>query len=81
MNPTQANLKGQTAYFWFGTACLAILWTCFRLPEMRGRTYEELNVMFHERVPARNFASWQGDAYDNELTRKEKKLEGEVDAS
>lgn len=78
INPTEANLKGETAYFWFGTACLAILWTYFRLPECRGRTYEELNVMFHEKVPAREFASWQGDAYDNGLTRKEKKIEDEM---
>ncbi|KAF2161413.1 hypothetical protein M409DRAFT_69770 [Zasmidium cellare ATCC 36951] len=75
INPTEGGLKGQTAYFWFGTACLAIMWTYFRLPECRGRTYEELNVMFHEKVPARKFASWEGDAYDNELTRRKAKLD------
>lgn len=69
INPTEANLKGRTAYVWFGTACLAIWWTYFRLPECQGRTYEELDVMFHERLPARNFASWKGDAYDNDLSR------------
>lgn len=68
INPTEANLKGKTAYFWFGTACLAAIWAFFRLPECRGRTYEELDVMFHQKVPARKFATWEVDAYDNELT-------------
>lgn len=75
INPTEANLKGGTAYFWFGTACIAIVWTYFRLPECRGRTYEELNVMFHEIVPARQFASWKGDAYDNDLTKRRKSVD------
>ena len=57
------------------TLCNKILaWRTFlRLPECKGRTYEELNVMFHEKVPARKFAEWQGDAYDNEMTRRERK--------
>lgn len=71
INPTEANLKGKTAYFWFGTAFLACVWSFFRLPECRGRTYEELDVMFHQKIPARMFASWQGDAYEGELGGKE----------
>ncbi|KAK5129742.1 hypothetical protein LTR08_002918 [Meristemomyces frigidus] len=67
INPTEANLKGKTAYFWFGTAVLASVWAFFRLPECAGRTYEELDVMFHQNVPTRKFASWQVDAYDHEL--------------
>lgn len=70
INPTEANLKGKTAYFWFGTAFLAAVWAFFRLPEARGRTYEELDVMFHRKVPARKFATYKVDAYDNELTGK-----------
>ncbi|KAF7198503.1 Maltose permease MAL31 [Pseudocercospora fuligena] len=72
INPTEANLKGKTAYFWFGTAFLACIWTYFRLPECRGRTYEELDVMFAQKVPARKFATWQVDAYDNEIIDESK---------
>ena len=67
INPTEANLKGKTAYFWFGTAVLASIWAFFRLPECRGRTYEELDVMFHKKVPTRSFSSWHVDAYNDEL--------------
>ena len=41
------------------------------MSQARGRTYEELDVMFHQKVPARKFASYSVDAYDNELTGKE----------
>ena len=34
INPTEANLKGQTAYFWFATAFCALVWAFFRLPEV-----------------------------------------------
>lgn len=34
INPTEANLKGETAYFWFATAFCALVWAFFRLPEV-----------------------------------------------
>jgi SP family general alpha glucoside:H+ symporter-like MFS transporter len=71
INPTEADLKGRAAYVWFGTAALAVLWTFFRLPECGGRTYEELDAMFHDKVPTREFSSWDGDAYENDSTTKE----------
>lgn len=71
INPTEANLKGKTAFFWFATALLAAIWAFFRLPECRGRTYEELDIMFHQKVPARKFASYHVDAYDHELVKGE----------
>lgn len=69
ISPKGRDLRGKTAFFWVGASWIAIVWTYFRLPECKGRTYEELDVMFHEKVPARKFASWKGDAYDNDLTR------------
>lgn len=63
LNPTSGNWKGKTAFFWFGTAVFASTWTYFRLPECRGRTYEELDILFQKGVSARNFASYKVDAY------------------
>ncbi|TKA67485.1 hypothetical protein B0A55_08596 [Friedmanniomyces simplex] len=71
INPTEGNLKGKTAYFWFATCFLTTVWAFFRLPECRGRTYEELDIMFHQKVPARKFASYEVDAYDIELVKGE----------
>lgn len=58
INPGNANLKGKTAFIWFGTALPTLIWAFFRLPETKGRTYEELDVMFEKDVPARKFASY-----------------------
>lgn len=68
INPTEGNLKGKTAYFWFGTATLTTLWAYFRLPECRGRTYEELDILFSRKVSARKFSAEVVDAYNDELT-------------
>jgi SP family general alpha glucoside:H+ symporter-like MFS transporter len=38
-------------------------WSFFRLPEAKGRTYEELDLLFQKKVPARKFASTHVDPY------------------
>lgn len=32
-----------------------VVWAYFRLPEMKGRTYRELDILFERGVPARKF--------------------------
>ncbi|CAG8956729.1 hypothetical protein HYFRA_00012273 [Hymenoscyphus fraxineus] len=63
LNPTELNLKGKTGYVWFSTACVMLVWIYFRLPECKGRTYEELDDLFIRGVSARNFASTKVDVY------------------
>ncbi|KAK8031323.1 hypothetical protein PG990_001057 [Apiospora arundinis] len=55
--------KGKCGFFWGGTAFLVFLWSYFRLPEIKGRTYEELDILFTNKVPARKFAGTHVDAY------------------
>ena len=61
LNPSQANWKGKTGFFFAGTCFLSLVWTYFRLPEMKDRTYEELDILFQRKIPARKF----GNAYVN----------------
>lgn len=63
MNPTAWNAKGKTAFFWAGTALCMFVWSYFRLPEAKGRTYEELDLLFQKKVFARKFSSTPIDAY------------------
>ena len=63
MNPTEWNLAGKTAFFWFGTALVMTIWSYFRLPEAMNRTYEELDLLFTNKVSARKFSSYEIDAY------------------
>jgi SP family general alpha glucoside:H+ symporter-like MFS transporter len=55
MNPTEWNLKGYTGFFWGSTALLVGIWAFFRLPETKGRSFEELDMLFNNGVPTRKF--------------------------
>lgn len=63
MAPTAWNANGKTGFFWGGTGALILTWAFFRLPECMGRTYEELDILFANKIPARKFASTHVDAY------------------
>lgn len=58
LNPQNGNLRGKTGFVFGGFSFCFIAWAYFRLPETRNRSFEELDVMFHRRVPARKFASY-----------------------
>lgn len=63
INPTQWNLKGKTAFFWFATSFVISVWSYFRLPEAMNRSYEEMDLLFSNGVSARKFSSYEIDAY------------------
>lgn len=73
INPGNANLKGKTAFVWFGTALPTLIWAYFRLPETKGRTYEELDLMFERRVPSKQFASYKIETEDLMLSPRDPK--------
>ncbi|KAJ4291286.1 hypothetical protein N0V88_006289 [Collariella sp. IMI 366227] len=64
MNPLAWNWKGKTGFFWFATAFLTVTWAFFRMPETKGRSYEELDLMFQAKLPTRKFKKYKVDAYD-----------------
>ncbi|KAI8937323.1 hypothetical protein NX059_006530 [Plenodomus lindquistii] len=53
----------KTAFFWAGTCGCVVVWVFFRLPEPKGRTYGELDMLFEQKVSARKFASTHVDPY------------------
>lgn len=63
MNPTSLNWRGKTCFFWAGTCLLGLIWTYFRLPEPKGLTYAELDVLFENRVSARKFRQVEVDPW------------------
>ncbi|KAK4246625.1 sugar transporter-like protein [Corynascus novoguineensis] len=71
-NSTAWDLKGKSGFFWGGTAALMFLWAFFRLPEIKGRTYEELDILFANKTPARQFATAHVDAYALSVPAAEK---------
>jgi sugar porter (SP) family MFS transporter len=58
ISPEQADLQGKLGYFFGGLALLCLVWSWYRLPETMGRTYDELDILFDRKVPARQFKSY-----------------------
>ncbi|CAK7212489.1 hypothetical protein SBRCBS47491_001482 [Sporothrix bragantina] len=61
LNPTEGNWKGKAGFLTGGLILICIVWSYFRLPETSGRTYEEIDLLFAEKVPARQFKNHQVD--------------------
>jgi SP family general alpha glucoside:H+ symporter-like MFS transporter len=57
------NWGAKTGFFWAGWCLLILTWAYFRLPETKGRTYGELDVLFEQEVSARKFASTRVDQF------------------
>jgi SP family general alpha glucoside:H+ symporter-like MFS transporter len=55
LNPTAWNWGAKSGFFFAGTCFICCVWTFFRLPEPKGRTYAELDLLFEEGWPARKF--------------------------
>lgn len=59
INPDQANMQGKLGYFFGGLGVLCLVWSYFRIPETKDRTFEELDILFDRKVPARQFKGYQ----------------------
>ncbi len=62
------NWGPRAAYFWAVTCFFSTVWVYFRLPEPRGRTYAELDLLFEHGVSARKFSKTTIDPYSQEIT-------------
>lgn len=56
MSPAEANWGAKTGFLFAGLGTLVASWAIFHLPETKGRTFEELDILFANKVPARTFA-------------------------
>lgn len=55
LNPGEGNLRGKTGFIFAAFSTIAFVWCYFRLPETAGRSFEEIDLMFHHRLPTRKF--------------------------
>ncbi|KAL2070027.1 hypothetical protein VTL71DRAFT_14707 [Oculimacula yallundae] len=61
INPDQANMRGKMGFFFGGLSVLCLIWCWFRVPETKGRTFEELDLMFARGVKTREFKNYKID--------------------
>lgn len=60
------NLGGKCGYVWAGTAFFCLACAYIWVPEMKGRSYREIDILFKRRVPARKWKKTVIDAQDDE---------------
>lgn len=70
LNPTAWNWQNFAGFFWAGSCFLSLVYTWFRLPEPRGRTFAELDVLFEHRIGARDFEKTKVDVWKEEVEAK-----------
>lgn len=52
----EGNLGGKCGFVFFGLCVIGVVVIFFDIPEMKNRTYAELDELFESRVPTRKFA-------------------------
>jgi len=66
VNPSAWGWVAKAGFFCVGVCFLCWFWTYFRLPEPKGRTYGELDVLFERKVSARKFKTTMVDQSSGE---------------
>ncbi|RDL38161.1 Uncharacterized protein BP5553_05594 [Venustampulla echinocandica] len=59
INPSELNWGAKYGYIWAGSNFLCIIFFFFFIPEMKGRTLEELDEIFAAKVSARKFSAYE----------------------
>jgi SP family general alpha glucoside:H+ symporter-like MFS transporter len=55
LNPNAWNWGAKTGFFWAVVGALCAVWTYYRVPEPKGRSYAEMDMLFDAHVSARKF--------------------------
>lgn len=66
LNTTGWNLAGKCGFVWGCTAIVCWIGAYFGLPELKHRSYREIDILFNRKVSARKFKSTVVDVKDNE---------------
>ena len=56
LNSEALNWGAKTGFFWAGITFCFLIWAFFQVPEPRGRTYGELDLLFEKKVSPRHFS-------------------------
>ncbi|KAF3940955.1 hypothetical protein ABW19_dt0206407 [Dactylella cylindrospora] len=59
VNPDEANLGGKVGFFFGGLSFLSLIGCWVWIPELKGRTFHEIDYMFQHRVPPRKMGKYQ----------------------
>jgi hypothetical protein len=58
VNPDEGNLKGKVGFIFGGLAAIATVGSYFYVPELKGRTFAEIDTMFFNRMLPRKMGDY-----------------------
>lgn len=61
MNEDQGDWRGKIGFLFSGLSFLCAVYCFWCLPETKGRTFEELDILFEQKVPSRQFKYYKVD--------------------
>ncbi|CAG8090836.1 unnamed protein product [Penicillium salamii] len=67
LNVDAWNWRGKSGFFWGALCITCLVWSFFRLPEPKGRSYAELDILFENKVRTREFPSAKTGLVQEEL--------------
>ncbi|RAK87674.1 aldehyde dehydrogenase [Aspergillus costaricaensis CBS 115574] len=73
-----ADLQSKVGFIYGSLAAVGVACGYFFLPELTGRSLEELEDMWQRRIPARKFADWESDRTGS-IGAKVTEMEGETE--
>jgi len=76
INPANLNWGGKYGYIWFGSSFLVVAFIYFLVPEVQGRSLEEIEEMFDKRLPAKDFPKYVSENVEIARREAEKDLYG-----
>lgn len=59
VNPDEGNLKGKVGFVFGGLALIGTIGSYFYVPELRGKTFDEIDRLFAAKVPPRKMGTHQ----------------------
>ncbi|GIK03852.1 hypothetical protein Aspvir_007927 [Aspergillus viridinutans] len=70
LNVDAWNWRGKSGFFWGALCTCCLVWAFFRIPEPKGRSYAELDILFERRVRTREFATAETGLVDGRSDHK-----------
>lgn len=78
-NEGYGNLQGKIGFIWGSFSLVSALWAFLFLPELKGRSLEELDELFEKRVSVLKFGKYRTTGYGARITKiEEMGRDGEV---
>jgi SP family general alpha glucoside:H+ symporter-like MFS transporter len=66
LNTDKWDLGGKSGYIWAGTALICTILSWFFIPEMKDRSFREIDILFRRHVPAPKWKQTVVDINDDE---------------